>query len=239
MAERYCLADIDVVILAGGLGTRLREVLPDEPKVLAPVGERVFLDVLFAWLGRFGMRRAVLALGHRADAVQRHVAACPPRGLEIVTTVEPEPLGTAGAIGFARAHVRSDTALITNGDSLVDADLCAFLAAHHAGGADATLLCTRVADAGRYGTVEIDGRGRIAGFREKASGQRAGTINAGVYAMERTMLDRLDGGSLERDVFQKLPAGTLGAYAGDFPFIDIGTPDDLRRAAGFFEEKVQ
>jgi NDP-sugar pyrophosphorylase family protein len=238
MPVRDCLAGVDVLVLAGGLGTRLREVLPDAPKVLAPVGERVFLDVLLDWLMRFGARRVVLALGHRADEVQRHAEARPRSGLEIVSVVEPEPLGTAGAIRLARAHVHGATALVTNGDSFVDADLCAFLAAHRAGGAEVTLLCTRVPDSGRYGTVEIDGRGRITRFREKVAGQGAGTINAGVYLMERSVLNRLDGGSLERDVFQKQPAGALGAYVGDFPFIDIGTPDDLRRAAGFFEERV-
>jgi NDP-sugar pyrophosphorylase family protein len=225
-----CLADIDVLILAGGLGTRLAGVLPGTPKVLAPVGDKVFLDLLLAQLRRFGARRVILSLGHLAPVVEAHVAA-----LGIETVVEPEPRGTAGAIRFARPHLRSQTVVIVNGDSLIDADLCRFVEAHRVSGTIGSLLCTRVPDAARFGTIEI-ADGRIQAFEEKTGLREAGTINAGVYGVERALLDRIDampGPSLERDVFQRLPPGTLGGYVGDFPFIDIGTPDDLARAAGF------
>jgi mannose-1-phosphate guanylyltransferase len=224
-----CLAEIDVLILAGGLGTRLAGVLEGRPKVLAPVGDKIFLDILLAHLKRFGARRVILSLGHLASVVQAHVAAM----ADIETLVEPEPRGTAGAIRFARPRLRSQTVLVLNGDSLVDADLCDFVAQHRSGGAEASLLCANVPDAARFGTVEV-AAGHIRDFREKTGLRRPGTINAGIYAMDQPMLARIqamEGASLERDVFQKLPAGTLGAYVGDFSFIDIGTPEDLARAS--------
>jgi mannose-1-phosphate guanylyltransferase len=224
-----CLAEIDVLILAGGLGTRLAGVLDGRPKVLAPVGDKVFLDILLARLARFGATRVILSLGHLASAVQAHLAGRP----KVETIVESEPRGTAGAIRLARPKLRSSTALVLNGDSLVDADLCDFVAAHCSSGMEATLLCTRVPDAARFGTVEV-AKGRIQRFHEKMGYAEPGTINAGIYAMGQPMLARIEtmsGPSLERDIFQKLPAGTLGAYVGDFSFIDIGTPEDLARAS--------
>jgi len=231
-----CLADIDVVILAGGLGTRLRPVLSDKPKVLAPVGDRTFLDVLFDRLAEFGAKRVILSLGHLAGEVKAHLAAHRRADMDVQALVEPAPMGTAGAIRFVHPHLKSSTVLILNGDSLTGADLCALVAAHREDGADGTLLCARVPDAARYGTVELDARGRIVAFREKTGAAVPGTINAGVYLMEAALLDRVDaanGPSLERDVFQMLPAGTLAAFAGDFAFLDIGTPEDLMKVEAF------
>ena len=231
-----CLADIDVVILAGGLGTRLRSVLADKPKVLAPIGKRTFLDVILDRLAAFGARRVILSLGHLSGEVTAHLAAHPRTGMTILPLVEPAPLGTAGAIRFVLPHLKSATAMVLNGDSLVDADLCAFGAAHRAQHAEGTLLCARVGDAARYGTVDIDASGRITAFREKTGLAAPGVINAGLYLMNAPLLDRIGRGtgpSLERDVFQILPAGTLAAHVGDFAFLDIGVPDDLARAEAF------
>ncbi len=236
MGERACLADIDVVVLAGGLGTRLRPVLSAKPKVLAPVGTRTFLDILLDRLARFGATRVILALGHLAGEVKTYLGQHPRGDMAVLSFVEPEPFGTAGAIRFVRPHIRSKTVLVLNGDSLVEADICAFVATHRASAAVGTLLCARVPDTARYGTVAIDGVGRIADFREKTGETASGTINAGAYLMEPALLDQIEqssGPSLERDIFQGLPPGTLAAHSGDFPFLDIGTPDDLARAGAF------
>ncbi len=236
MDEPACLADIDVVILAGGLGTRLRPVLPSLPKVLAPVGARTFLDILLDRLAGFGASRVILALGHLAGEVKNYLERYPREDMTVLSFVEPEPLGTAGAIRFVRPQFQSRTVLVLNGDSMVDADLCALVAAHRARATEGTLLCARVPDTARYGTVALDAKGRIAAFREKTGEGVPGAINAGVYLMEPALLDRITASSrssLERDIFQTLPAGTLAAYVGDFPFLDIGTPDDLSRAAAF------
>ena len=227
-----CLGDIDVVVLAGGLGTRLAGVLVGTPKVLAPIGGRPFLSILLAWLRGFGARRVIFGLGHLAGEVESYLQENAPGDLECIAVVEPELLGTAGAIRHLADRIQNFPVLVLNGDTFVDADLCAFLEFHQSSGAPGSILCTRVADAGRYGSVDIK-NGRIDGFMEKNSGGGAGVINAGVYVFERAMLDIInaaEGPSLESDIFQNLAPGTLGAQAGEFPFLDIGTPDNLARA---------
>jgi NDP-sugar pyrophosphorylase family protein len=233
-----CLEALDVFILAGGLGTRIRPVLGDLPKILAPISGRPYLAYLLDWLRRFGARRIVLGLGHKAEAVVDYMKAQPAGPLELVTVIEPSPLGTAGAIRHAREALRSDPVLVMNGDSFTDADLCAFVDYHTASEATGSILCAEVSDAGRYGRVEIDQRGRIAGFVEKdAAFHGSALINAGIYLLSPALLDdiaRSDAASLERDIFQRLPPGSLAAFTGRFRFIDIGTPESLAAAPDVF-----
>jgi NDP-sugar pyrophosphorylase family protein len=235
-----CLAALDVLVIAGGLGTRIQSALGDTPKLLAPIGGRPYLAYLLDWLRRFGARRIVLGLGHRAQAVTDFLERNKSHhdDLQVVTVIEPQPLGTAGAVRLARAHLRSDPVLVMNGDSFVDADLCALVAHHDRAGAKATLLCAEVDDAGRYGRVMIDGAGRIAGFVEKDPNFHGmSPVSAGVYLFSAVLLDEIaagDAASLERDVFGRALSGSLAAYAGRFTFIDIGTPESLKLAASVF-----
>jgi mannose-1-phosphate guanylyltransferase len=231
-----CLEDLDVFVIAGGLGTRIEPVLGNVPKLLAPVSGRPYLSYLLDWLKRFGAARVVLGLGHQAQAVvdflRRDTASL--RDLVVETVIEPRPLGTAGAIRFARGSLRSDPVLVLNGDSFADADLCKFLEYHRRMKAKATLLCAEVDDAGRYGRVELDQAGRIQGFVEKDDAFHGGSpVSAGVYFFSAALLDELAAGnaaSLERDVFARAPAGSLAAFTGRFAFIDIGTPQSLALA---------
>jgi len=233
-----CLASIDTLVLAGGLGTRLRPVLTDIPKLLAPISGRPFLCYLLDWLCRFGARRVVLALGHQADIVVQHLQAKPARAPILESIIEPEPLGTAGAIRFARPHLRTDPALIVNGATLTDADICGLVRMHHRAGAAATLLCAEVDDAARYGRVVVDRNGYIAQFAEKdASHHGPALINAGSCIMSAAFLDSIAAGtafSLERDIFARLAPKSLAAWPGKFNFIDIGTPDSFASAAAAF-----
>ncbi len=227
-----------MIILAGGLGTRIRGVLGTTPKVLAPIGGQPFLALLLGWLAGFGARRIILGLGHLAGEVQAYLGRSSFPGLDIQCMVEPDPLGTGGAIAYLCQTPRSDPVMIVNGDSLVDGDLCAFMEAHHRAAAPASILCTSVENAGRYGSVEIDGKGYIMAFREKDPGAGPGLINAGIYLLGAEMIEELKTSgafSLERDILQKAPPGALFGLAGDFTFIDIGTPEDLERAAGVLE----
>lgn len=225
---------IDVAILAGGLGTRISHVLKDTPKLLAPVCGKPFLDILVEWLAGFGVRRVILGLGHLAPAVIGHLEDSHTTGLDIVPVVETNPLGTAGALRFLRHKVESDPLLIINGDSFVGADLCAFVASHKASGAEASLLCVEMDDTSRYGRVEVTGEGKISGFMEKSVEPAPGLISAGVYLFGSAMLSRIEasnGPSLERDIFQTMPPGSLHAMTGRFPFVDIGTPESLLEAS--------
>lgn len=232
MQPKEALSNIDVAVLAGGLGTRIRGILGDTPKVLAPIAGRAFLGHLMDYLAQFGTRRVVLCLGHLADRVTAWLAQGDSRhSLDVVCEIEPRPLGTAGAIRFVRDELTSDPVLVMNGDTFLDADLRAFVASHRLSGAEASVLCVEVDDASRYGRVEIGADGRVTRFAEKAPGR--GTVNAGVYLFSAAFLDRLaasDAVSLERDVLERLPAGTLHAAVVHGRFIDIGTPDSLARA---------
>lgn len=235
------LAGIDVAVLAGGLGTRISGVLGDTPKVLAPVEGRPYLAWLLDWLAGFGVRRVVLCLGHLASKVEDWVARHPRADMEIVASVEPAPLGTAGALRHARAQLGSDPVLVLNGDSFVAADLAALLARHQAASAEATLLCAEVADAGRYGRIELDDAGRIHRFAEKETSVAPGLISAGFYLLGRAMLDRIAAGeatSIEREIFMAEAPGRIAAEVTRGPFIDIGTPESLAAAGAAFRRII-
>lgn len=228
------LADTDIVVLAGGLGTRIQPVLGDVPKILAPIHDRTYLDYLLDWLQAFGARRVILSLGYQAQQIMGFVTRHPRDGLIIETVVEPEPLGTAGALRLVRSSVVSEISLVMNGDSWTGANLGDFRAAHVSNETLATLLCVHVNDAGRYGLVDVDAAGRIRAFQEKNPDAGPGLINAGIYAFGAEawkIIENTAGSSLERDVFQALAPSTLAAYdAGNVPFIDIGTPESLAQA---------
>ena len=229
-----CLKDIDIVILAGGLGTRIKDTLGATPKLLAPIDGTPFLEFVINRLKLFGARRLVLGLGHLAGAVEQYLAHHPPQGISVATSVEPEPLGTAGALRHVAGLIESDPVMIMNGDSFIAADLCGFLEAHQQSGAVASVLAAEIEDTQRFGRLKLSPQGRIDAFLEKDPNQGgAGVINAGVYLFSSGMMDKItamNGPSLERDVFEAMPPDTLNAVIGEGPFIDIGTPDDLARA---------
>lgn len=243
-SHRSGLGAIDVVILAGGLGTRLSAVLPDAPKVLAPVAGRPFLEHVLGWLSEQGARRVILALGSKAGAVLSYLKTQRFGALEIVPMVEPEPLGTAGAVGHVFQAIRNFPVMVMNGDTLVEADLEAFVASHVKTGARASILCACTSDAQRYGSVVIHKSGCVERFEEKKPGaaspsqMNGGWVNAGVYLFERGFAEdiaQLRRGSLERDVLQRMPALSLHAFTTSGRFLDIGTPESLAGAAAFLE----
>ncbi|MDY3552450.1 nucleotidyltransferase family protein [Gemmata sp. JC717] len=229
--------DLPVIVLCGGLGTRLRSAVPDRPKALAPVGGgQPFLEVQLELLRDRGARRFVLCVGHMADQIEAALGDGRGLGVHIDYVRDGEQLlGTAGALKRAEPHFAS-TAFVTNGDTYTDVDLGQLLQAHRAAraaGAVATLTLARVADAGRFGSIEF-ADGRVTQFREKEPGAvGGGWVNSGVYVIERELLARVPAGeviSLERDVF---PAAlrdglTLAAFPQEAAFHDIGTPDALR-----------
>jgi len=219
------------LVLAGGLGTRLRPALADTPKVLAPVGDRPFLLRLLTWLQRSGLRRVVLCTGHMAEQVEAAVAAGID-GLEISCAPEPSPLGTGGALRRAVLGLPDPRVLALNGDSFCGCDLHA-LAAQHGPATPASMVVTRVPDAARYGGVTLSEDGEVLGFVEKGLAG-PGWINAGIYLLERRVLVQLpaDGPcSLERELLPGLVGHGLRAVQAPGPFIDIGTPESWARAA--------
>lgn len=219
------------LILAGGLGTRLRSLLPDRPKVLAPIAGRPFLDILVDQLLARGFRRLVLLLGSRADQVVAHVEhrrAAWPSDLEIEFSVETSPLGTGGALKLAGRFCQ-DRFVLMNGDTYFDLDVPGLYRTHEQKRALLTIAAAAVADAGRYGRLDISSDGWVGRFCEKETPSVPGLINAGVYLLEPAVLDGIPAGcavSLECDVFPALLAKQerIAASAQHGAFFDIGTP---------------
>jgi NDP-sugar pyrophosphorylase family protein len=228
-------ARIPVAILAGGLGTRLRPAIGERPKVVAEVGGRPFLSYLLDQLARAGFRRAVLCVGWRADDVEASLGAS--HGpLRLAYSREASPLGTAGAIRRALPLLDGDAAMVMNGDSYCDVDLGAAWAWHVARAGEATLVAVEVADAGRYGRVEVDADGTVRSFSEKQPGAGPGWINAGIYLLARSRIEALPErpASLERDALPGWVGRGLRAFCTRGQFLDIGTPASYRRALRFF-----
>lgn len=226
------LGDVRTLILAGGKGTRLASVVADRPKVLAPVDGRPFLDHLLAMLERRGLRRLVFLLGHRHEDVTAALVARAPGALSFEWVIEAEPLGTGGALRNAAAHCTRDFFLV-NGDTFVDFDAAALLAAHEASGAAVTLAAVSVPDAGRYGALDVDDAGVVRAFREKAQPSGPGLINGGVYVVAPRVLELVAPGravSLESEVMPALLSRGERLLAVPQPgatFFDIGTPESL------------
>jgi NDP-sugar pyrophosphorylase family protein len=227
-------------VLAGGLGLRLRPAVGDLPKVLAPVGGRPFLDYILRQLAFNGVRRATVCTGYGADRVEAFLAEHAPRDMEVGSSRERRPLGTAGAVRQAWAGLEDDTMVVLNGDSFFDVPIAQLIAAHRAAGASATLAVRRTDEAGRYGTVEVSSDGWVTAFREKAEAG-PGLMNGGVYVVDRHALEGLAAGkpaSLEKDVFPGLTTGRRppegqsgGLLAVEFAgfFVDVGIPADYTR----------
>jgi len=229
------------VVLAGGLGTRLRGVVADRPKVLADVDGVPFLFHLLGHLAASGIEHVVLSTGYMGEQVRDAVG--PSFGpIEVEYAHEPSPLGTGGAIRRTLPLVRSQALFVLNGDSYCDVDLGNLWLWHHQRAAHGTLTLAQVHDARRYGTVETDPYGRIHRFVEKSPRRRPGAVNAGFYLLRRSLVAAIPLGlpcSLERDLLPGWLAAGIYGYARTERFIDIGTPESLAGAAGFFRTPAQ
>jgi D-glycero-alpha-D-manno-heptose 1-phosphate guanylyltransferase len=235
------LAGIDAVILAGGLGTRLRAVLPDRQKVMADIGGCPLLGRLIDFYTAAGVARIVLALGYRSDDVEDFIRRHGGQS-NVIASIEPEPRGTGGALRYALPQLRSQTVLVANGDSFADVDFAKLLHLHRAQGCSITLALTSVDDVSRYGRVLFDNDGAVTRFEEKPAlgadqPTSAGFINAGVYLIDRKIIASLPPNrslSLERDVFPQWIGRGIYALAQQVPFIDIGIPETWAIASDFF-----
>jgi mannose-1-phosphate guanylyltransferase len=224
------------VLLAGGLGTRLRPLTHTRPKHLLPIGNKAHIEHVLDHLAGHDIRSVVLTTSHLASAFDAVADGARRRGMDVTVTHESEPLGTGGALKHARAAVGDETFLVFNADVLTTADLAGLVDYHRKRSAEATMLLTPVADPSRYGVVPTGDDGRVLSFIEKPPRDEAVTneINAGVYVMEPAVLDRIPEGravSAELELFPPLVAdGRLFAIATDAYWIDIGTPQSYLQA---------
>jgi len=227
------MRNMPAVLLVGGMGTRLRSVVPSTPKPLASVGNRSFLELLIRQLRSQGIRHLVMCTGYLADRIASEFGDGSGWGVDIGYSKEPHPLGTAGAIKFAQGHLKNAfDFLVMNGDSFLEFDLQRFVRFHREHKGLASMAVVKVDNANRYGTVHLDDQNRVTGFMEKAGGDRPGLINGGVYILNRAVLGHIPEGaaSLEKDVFPRFLGHGVYAMEQDGMFIDIGTPEDYARA---------
>lgn len=219
-------------VLAGGLGTRLKPRFGDLPKGIAPVAGRPFLAHLLEWLGRHGLRDVVICAGHGAGEVRGALGDGGAYGVDLAYSVEPEPLGTGGALRLAEPLVTGPS-LVANGDTLLECDPWRLERARWDCGALGAVALYRVDDARSRGRVELEGQ-RIRRFVEKdASFEGPAWVNGGLYAFSPVLWRRLPEGvsSLERDILPALAAeGRLVGLRVEGEFHDIGTPESWARA---------
>ena len=230
---------MEAIVLAGGLGTRLRGVVDDIPKPMAPVQGRPFLALVLDQLFDSGFHTAIVAAGYRHEAIRSYFGE-QYRGIALVWSVESEPLGTGGAIRLACDKADARDVFVLNGDTYLELDYRAMLDAHVGAGAQISVAVCQVPDMARYGAVEVSER-IVRGFREKGQ-SGPGWINGGTYLLGPELRNRLP----ERGAFsfeQELLAPEVQSIRPlAFPttglFIDIGIPEDYARAQEIFSSRV-
>lgn len=229
---------MQAIVLVGGKGTRLRPLTNTVPKPALKLVDRPFLAYMIEWLARHGVGEVVLACGFLPDVLQAALVDEEDRaGVRIRYVAEPEPLGTAGAIRFAADELGADLEdrfLALNGDVLTDLDLSALLAAHGDWNAAATIGLHPVEDSSAFGLVQSSDEGKVLEFLEKTGERKPGEVNAGMYVLERSVLELIPPGenvSIERDVFPRLVGAGLHGLLLDGYWVDIGTPERYLQAS--------
>lgn len=222
----------EAIVLAGGLGTRLKHVLPDIPKCMAPINGKPFLTFVLDYLENQKIDKVILSVGYRKEHIINYFGKSY-HSLEIIYSIENEPLGTGGAIKQALDFCTNKFAFVVNGDTYFKPDLAALSILHKKTEADITVAVKQIDDTSRYGMVVTDQDGRIIEFREKDKLSAGGWINGGIYLFKKTVFDTFQQQkfSIENDVF-KVSCDNLNLQAFQTAafFLDIGIPEDYARA---------
>jgi mannose-1-phosphate guanylyltransferase len=229
-------AEVDAVILVGGLGTRLRPLTLSAPKPMLPTAGLPFLTHLLSRIADAGIEHVVLGTSYKAAVFESEFGDGSKLGLRIDYVVETEPLGTGGGIANVASKLRHPTSLVFNGDVLSGADLGALLDSHENNNADVTLHLVRVGDPRAFGCVPTDADGVVTAFLEKSQDPPTDQINAGCYVFKREVIDRIPKGravSVEREVFPGLLSDGLRVcgYVDSTYWRDMGTPEDFVRGS--------
>ena len=225
---------MDAIILAGGFGTRLKSVISDIPKPLAPINGKPFLQYLMDFLNSRDdiVDNVVLSLGYMPDKVINHFNGRY-KDINIIYSVEKEPLGTGGAVKQALNYIRSEDVFILNGDTFFNIDLKSMSQFYFSSGSELVTALKKMDNAERYGFVEIDESFRIINFSEKKD-NKSGYVNGGVYIAKKDIFKRFstkDKFSFEKDFIEKyFKKIKLFGYISSGYFIDIGIPEDYERA---------
>ena len=236
--ETYNRPDTDVVVLAGGLGTRLRSVIGARPKVLAEVAGRPFIFYLLDRLDVFGFRRVILSTGYAASVVEAAVGQSY-GGLDIIFSRELVPLGTGGAVRQAVRLIKGDSFLLMNGDSFVPINYHEFFEQHEKKGWPVSMVLAEVSDSARYGSVTTAKDGRVVKFIEKTKSSREvrQLVNAGIYLLKKDIFEQCGEGvtySFEKELMPSIIESGIYGYECAGELIDIGTPKSYSRSQEYF-----
>jgi len=227
---------IDIIILAGGLGTRLASVVSEVPKPMAPVAGKPFLDHLLCKLPMQNVNQIILAVGYKYEKIEEYYGH-QYQNVPIIYSIEKEPLGTGGGIALALEKMTSEHGVILNGDTYFDVNYEELLEVHRDSNCHITLALKQIENPDRYGTVLLD-KSKIVRFQEKVLGIKTGLINGGVYAISAAIKDLLPDAtkfSFEKEVLEmNVEKGFLAGYISKGLFIDIGIPADYERAQTIF-----
>ncbi len=221
---------MEAIILAGGLGTRLREVLYDTPKPMAPIAGRPFLEILLRILAQKNFFRVVISLGYMAEKISSYFGDSF-SGMELAYVVEKQPLGTGGGTRLAMVECYEDHVFVLNGDTFLDLEVDLVERQLRLEGKP-IIVGREVSDTARYGRL-VTKNGLVTGFTEKGISGK-GVINAGCYVFFRDQLNSFpvySKFSLEDDYLPRaVAAGSFGLFMTKGNFIDIGVPEDYHRA---------
>jgi D-glycero-alpha-D-manno-heptose 1-phosphate guanylyltransferase len=227
----------EAIILAGGLGTRLRSAVPDLPKCMASVAGKPFIYYVIDYYRKQGISRFIFCLGYKHEVIENYLHESF-NELDNVVTIEEEPLGTGGAIYQGALKAKTADAIVLNGDTLFKVDVDRLLTFHKQRKSDCTLCLKEMHNSDRYGVVETNSEGRITSFKEKKFYERS-VINGGVYALnvESFLKNSFPAKfSFEKDYFEKYVGNKkiYGLVQNGY-FIDIGIPEDYNRAQEDFK----
>jgi D-glycero-alpha-D-manno-heptose 1-phosphate guanylyltransferase len=222
----------EAIVLAGGMGSRLKVVLPEIPKCMAPVNGKPFLTFVLDYLANQGISKVILSVGYRKEQIISFFGN-KYGSLSIEYAIENEPMGTGGAVKLALDFCQLENVLVLNGDTYFNTDLAEMENMHFKLSADVTIAVKHMPDTGRYGSVKVGPNGRILSFNEKDPSLGSGLINGGIYLLNRKINNNfsLQKFSLENDFFKALTSKlNFYVFQSDGFFIDMGIPEDYVKA---------
>lgn len=234
----FDLSYINVAILAGGTGTRLKSVVKGRPKALAEVRNRPFLEYILGQLSSATFKKVVLCTGYLGDQIKKTFGG-KYKAIKLFYSEEKTALGTAGCLKKALPFFDSNPILVMNGDSYCNVNFDDLWQFHKRKKANASMVITSVSNPSRFGTVQLGSNEEIIGFAEKKADKTKGYINAGIYMIDNALLNAIPeekNMSIEKYIFPKWIGGGFYGYKYNNNFIDIGTPNSYAKAENFFEK---
>lgn len=227
---------MEAIILAGGLGTRLRSVVSDIPKPMAPIDNKPFLEYLLKYLQKNGITRAILSVGYKWETIKEYFGD-KFENIELIYSVEDEPLGTGGAIKKAMNHIINNDVYIINGDTFFNVDLKSLALKDNS---KLILSLKYMTNFDRYGCVESDENGFVTEFTEKGY-RKSGNINGGIYLVSKNIFDKYElNQKFSFEEFMQINSKEIKISVKVFEnyFIDIGIPEDYQKVQYEIKEHI-